>query len=161
MRRKYSASKVEWEYIGRLINAINDQNIKDQVSNALEWYVIKAARYRMLEYILNGVTLVVPAILVLLNKCVENDCMAGQLITAISGTFAASAKVFSKLHDKRVCYRRAAEEIKNEAVLYIHQTGIYEVENRNVIFAERINVIRKRENSSWMEIEDDKASNSN
>lgn len=161
MKRKYSASRVEWEYIGRLINAINDQNIKDQVSNALEWYVIKATRYRMIEYILNGVTLVVPAILLLLNKYVENDCMAGQLITAASGTFAASAKAFSKLHDKRICYRRAAEEIKNEAVLYIHQTGVYKVENRNAIFAERINAIRKSENSSWVEIENDKAENSN
>lgn len=155
MKRKYSSSKVEWEYIGQLIDAINNPYTKNQVRNALEWYVIKACRYRTMEHILNGVTLAVPALLVILNKCVPGDCIVGQLVTAASGTFAAAAKSFSKLHDKRICYRRSAEEIKSETTLYIHQAGIYEAGNRNTIFVNRINEIRRNENNSWAEIEND------
>lgn len=153
MKKRYSSSRVEWEYIGQLTDAIDNPNTKNQVRNALEWYVIKASRYRTIEHILNGVTLIVPAVLVILNKCVPDDCIVVQLLTAASGIFAAAAKSFSKLHDKRICYRRAAEEIKGETVLYIHQAGIYEAENRNTIFVSRINEIRKNENNSWAEIE--------
>lgn len=155
MKRKYSSSSVEWEYIGQLVNAIENQNTRNQVSNALEWYVIKASRYRVIEYCLNAVIIAVPAILVVLSECVKTNCIASQLLTAISGTFAASAKSFSKLHDKRICYRRAAEEIKSETVFYIHQAGIYETLDRDTIFVNRVNEIRRNENSSWAEIEEE------
>lgn len=160
MKRKYSSSSVEWEYIGQLENAIENQNTRNQVSNALEWYIIKASRYRMIEYCLNAVIIAVPAILVVLSECVETNCIASQLFTAISGTFAASAKSFSKLHDKRICYRRAAEEIKSETVFYIHKVGIYKVADRDTIFVNRVNEIRRNENSNWAEIEGEKRTES-
>ncbi len=39
MKIKYSSGKVEWEFINQLLNAIENQNIRNQVGNALEWYV--------------------------------------------------------------------------------------------------------------------------
>lgn len=155
MKRRYLESRVEWEYIEQLIDAIDNPNTKNQVRNALEWYVIKASRYRGIEHFLNGVTLVVPAVLVVLNQYMPEKCITVQLVTAISGIFAASAKSFSKLHDKRICYRRAAEEIKSETVLYIHRVGNYNADKRNTIFVSRINEIRKNENNSWADIESD------
>lgn len=155
MKRRYLTSRVEWEYIGQLIDAIDNPNTKNQVRNALEWYVIKASRYRGIEHFLNGVTLVVPAVLVVLNNYMSEECIIVQLITAASGIFAASAKSFSKIHDKRICYRRAAEEIKSETILYIHRVGNYDTDKRNAIFVSRINEIRKNENNSWVEIESD------
>lgn len=153
MKKKYSSSKVEWEYINQLLNAIENQNIRNQVGNALEWYVIKAGRYRLVEYILNTLTLIVPAVIMILNKCMPDNCMAGQLVVAVLGTFAAATKSFSKLHDKRICYRRAAEFIKSETALFINRVGVYKRENSAEIFVNNIIKIRKEESNSWIEIE--------
>lgn len=157
MKRRYSASKVEWDYIEQLVNAIEDVHTRELVSNALQWYVIKAGRYRMFEYILNAVTLIVPSALVVLNQCVEGGSVAVQLVAAVSGTLAASAKAFSKLHDKRVSYRTAAESIKSETALYIHRADIYKTEKRDALFIKRIIEIRRNENGKWAEIENDKS----
>lgn len=160
MERKYSSSKVEWDYIGQLLNAIENQNIRNHVGNALEWYVIKANRYRLFEYILNALTLIVPAVLMIMNSCVSSEDVAGQLIVALLGTVAAAAKSFSKLHDKRICYRRAAEFIKSETVLYIQRVGVYKGEDRDEIFVNNIIEIRREENNSWVDIENDKGTTS-
>ena len=156
MKKKYSSSRVEWEYISQLLNAIENQNIRNQVANALEWYIIKAGRYRLFEYILNMLTLIVPAVIMILNKCMPDDCMAGQLVVAVLGTFAAATKSFSKLHDKRICYRRAAEFIKSETALYINRVGVYKREDSAEIFVNNIIKIRKEENNSWIDIENKK-----
>lgn len=153
MKKKYLSSKVEWEYISQLLNAIDNQNIRYQVGNALEWYVIKASRYRLYEYALNALTLVVPATLLILNKCVPNDGMVWQSVVAVSGTFAGAAKSFSKLHDKRVCYRRTAEFIKSETVLFINNVGIYENEDSAKKFVNKIIRICNEENNNWAKIE--------
>lgn len=156
MKKKYSSSRVEWDYIDQLLNAIENQNIRSQVGNALEWYVIKASRYRLLEYILNVLTLIVPAVLVVLNSCLSSEDIVGQLIVAVLGTFAAAAKSFSKLHDKRICYRRAAEFIKSETALYIHRMGAYKGEDKDEIFVNNIIEIRREENNTWVKIENEK-----
>ncbi len=156
MKRRYLASKVEWDYIEQLVNAIEDVHTRELVNNALQWYVIKAGRYRLFEYALNAVTLIVPSILVVLNQCVQTNCVAGQLLTAVSGTLAASAKAFSKLHDKRIAYRIAAENIKSETALYIQGAEIYKREERDILFVKRITEIRANENDRWAEIENDK-----
>lgn len=152
--KRYSAGNVEWEYIDRLIDDIGEEKIKDQVYNALVWYVVESGRYKVFEYVLNGVTLVSPMALVALNNCLPDGCIWGQILAAGIGTFAAAAKSFSKLHDKRVNYRRAAEAIKSETTLYINHAGRYGVEDgRDALFVERIENIRKTENASWVKIE--------
>lgn len=153
MKKKYLSSKVEWTYIGQLINAIEDENIKNQIYNALVWYVIKTSRYRIYEYILNIINIVAPTMLVFFSKYVSEDCFGGQLMIAIVGTFAAAAKSCSKLNEKRICYRCAAEAIKSETVLYINHVGIYASEERDEIFVKNIDQIRKEENSNWVKVE--------
>lgn len=153
MKKKYSSSKVEWEYIGQLLNAVENQNIRNQVGNSLEWYVIKANRYRLFEYTLNLLTIIVPAVLIILNNFLPENCMAGQVIVAALGTFAATTKSFSKLHDKRIGYREAAEHIKSETALYINQVGVYKNEDSAEILVVNIDKIRKEENNRWIKIE--------
>lgn len=156
MKRRYSASKVEWDYIEQLVNAIEDVHMRELVNNALQWYVIKAGRYRLFEYTLNAVTLIVPSVLVVLNQCAPSNCAAGQLLAAASGTLAASAQAFSKLHDKRIAYRMAAENIKSETALYIQMADKYKTEGRDLLFVKRITEIRANENGRWAEIENNK-----
>lgn len=153
MKKKYVSSKVEWDYIGQLIDAINDWQIKHQVYNALVWYVIKANRYRIYEYILNMVNVVVPAALMFCNKYMSIDSFWGQFIIVMLGTFAAAAKSSSKLHEKRICYRSAAEAIKSEIIRYINHVEEYESEERDAIFVKKIDQIRKEENIHWIKIE--------
>ena len=153
MRKKYLSSKVEWTYIGQLIDAIDNWKIKNQVYNAVVWYVIKSSRYKIYEYILNIVNIVAPALLMIFSKYVSEDCFGGQLIIAIIGTSAAAAKSCSKLHEKRICYRGAAEAIKSETVLYINHVGIYASEERDTIFVQNIDQIRKEENINWVKLE--------
>lgn len=153
MKKKYSSSRVEWEYISQLLNAVENRNLRNQVGNALEWYVIKANRYRMFEYILNLLTLIVPAVLIILNNCLPENCIAGQLVVAVLGTFAAATKSFSRLHDKRICYRGAAEHIKSETALYINRVGVYKNEDSEEMFVTNINKIRYEESNRWIKIE--------
>lgn len=153
MKKRYLSSKVEWTYIGQLIDAIDNWKIKNQIYNALVWYVIKSSRYRIYEYILNIINIVAPAMLMIFSKYASEDCFEGQLIIAIVGTFAAAAKSCSKLHEKRICYRSAAEAIKSETVLYINHVGIYASEERDTIFVKNIDQIRKEENIHWVKLE--------
>lgn len=156
MKKRYSSSRVEWDYIGQLLDAIENQNIRNQVGNALKWYVIKANRYRLIEHCLNTLTLIIPTVLMILNKCMPEECIAGQVVVAVLGTFAAAAKSFSKLHDKRIRYRRAAEFIKSETIRYINRVDVYREKDRNEIFVINIDGIRLEENNSWIEIENEK-----
>ena len=156
MRKRYSSSKVEWAYIDQLTNAICNEAIRNQVYNALVWYVIESSRYKFLEYFLNGVTLVSPSLIMLLNECGSQDCKWGPIAVTGIGTFAAAAKSFSKLHEKRVNYRTAAEAIKSETILYIRHAGIYVAVERDTLFVEKIDLIRKEENASWVKLESDK-----
>lgn len=153
MRKKYLSSKVEWTYIGQLINAIDNWMIKNQVYNVLVWYVIKSSRYRIYEYILNIINIAAPAMLMIFGKYVPENSFEGQLIIAIVGTFAAAAKSCSKLHEKRVSYRSAAEAVKSETILYINHVGKYASEERDIIFVQAIDEIGKEENINWANLE--------
>lgn len=153
MKRKFSSSKVEWTYIGQLLNAIEDRNIRNLLSNALLWYIIKAKTYKAFEYLLNIVTLIVPVLVVMINNHAEADSIGEQMGVAIVGITAAAARFFSKIHEKRVEYRVAAERIKCEAGLYINKVGEYKEQDRDEKFIKAIIEIRENENRCWEKIE--------
>lgn len=153
MKRKFSSSKVEWTYIGQLINAVENKNIKNLLSNALLWYIIKAKTYKVFEYLLNIVTLIVPILVVIINNHVEADSIGEQMGVAIVGIMAAATRFFSKIHEKRVEYRVAAERIKCETGLYINEVGEYKGQDRDEKFIKAIIEIRENENRCWEKME--------
>lgn len=153
MKRKFSSSKVEWIYIGQLLSAIEKENIKNMVYNALVWYIVKAKSYKALEHSLNVITLVVPILVVIINHYVGSNSIEAQIGVSITGTVAASARFFSKIHEKRIEYRMAAEQIKSETAQYINSIGEYNEKNKDEIFIKRILKIRENENKCWEKIE--------
>lgn len=153
MKRKFSSSKVEWVYMGQLLSAIENENIKNMVYNALVWYIIKAKFYKVLEHSLNIITLIVPILVVIINNYMDSDSKEAQIGISVTGTVAASARFFSKIHEKRIEYRVAAEQIKSETALYINKIGEYKGENKEENFIKRILKIRENENEFWKKIE--------
>lgn len=156
MKRNYIISKVEWEYIKGLIEAIAEYKIKNQVENNIVWYAARANTYRIFEYTLNAITLISPICLVIINECFNGDSLWGQMVVALISTLASAGKSFSHLHDKKVSYRKTAEEIKNETELYNNYVGEYKGEDRTQIFVQKLVQIRKTENANWQKIEGNK-----
>lgn len=153
MRRKFSSSKLEWIYIGQLLEAIPDKMIENMIENALIWYIIKAKQYKALEILINIITIISPTAIVLINSYMIESSVEGQAFVALAGTVAASAKALSKIHEKRIRYRRAAEQIKYETERYISGVGEYALPNRNVTFSEKLIEIRQLENNEWVKNE--------
>lgn len=157
MKKQYSAGKVEWMYIEQLVQGIEDEKVKNRIYNVLVWYVIKAERYKLFEYLLNALTLAVPTVMMILNMAFPADSILGQGAIAGVGTFAAAAKSFSKLHEKRINYRKAAESIKDETTLYINRVGAYAGTDQKAVFLEKIELIVREENAGWVKMEKEKS----
>jgi len=153
MKKRYSASNVEWRYLEQLVKGIEDEKVENRIYNVLVWYVIKAERYKLFEYLLNAVTLAAPTVIMMMNMYFPKDSIWGQGAIAGAGTLAAAAKSFSKLHEKRINYRKAAENIKNETTLYINQVGAYAGNDRKAVFLGNIERIIKEENAGWVKVE--------
>lgn len=153
--RKICASKVEWKYIDQLMAAIEDKNIRNYVANQVEWYVVKAGQYKFLEYTLKILTVVMPTVVVIVQKCLNPDDICTQVVVLGAATVTSASGTFLKLHDKRVLYRKSAEQIKEEATLFINHAEPYDKAGSEKAFIVRLHEISGDANSKWGEIEDD------
>lgn len=151
---KFCASKVEWKYIYQLLEAIDEKNIRNHVANQVEWYVIKAERYKFLEYTLKCLTVVMPTLVVAIQQCLDTNNFWAQVIVLGGATITSASGTFLKLHDKRVVYRKAAEQIKEETMLYVNHAEQYSDEERDKNFVKKLNEISKNTNSKWSDIEE-------
>ena len=152
--RKFSASKVEWKYIYQLIGAIENENIRDYVTNQLEWHVIKAECYRLLDNISKFLTIIMPALIVIVQQEIESSNFISQAIILVGATITSAAGVFSKWHDKRILYRKTTELIKEETILYITNAGQYKEKERDEKFVCELHKIIYSVNDSWGKIEE-------
>lgn len=153
--RKFCASKVEWKYIYQLIESIEEKKIRNYVANQVEWYVIKAERYKLIEYTLKILTVVMPTLVVIVQQCLDTENPIVKLVVLGGATITSASGTFLKLHDKRVIYRKAAEQIKDETMLYItHSEPYSSEEDRDKDFVMKLYGIAKNTNSKWSEIEE-------
>ena len=153
--RKLCASKVEWEYIYQLTDAIEQVDIRNYVANQIEWYVIKASRYRFLEYALKILAVITPTVTMLAQKYMEEGNFLLQAIVLGAATITTASSNFVKWRDKRVLYRKSAEKIKEEAILYVTRAGKYSDEKRDENFMIKLNEIANSANNAWEEMEKD------
>lgn len=152
IRRKFSTSKAEWKYIEDLVESVNipsAPHIRALIENALVWYVVRAKQYKVVEYLLNGITVITPTVILVLNECLGDDSACGQILVSIVGTIAASAQSFSKIHEKRINYRKTVENIKIEVALYASEIGRYSASNKNELFVQQICEFLKQEHAEW------------
>ena len=153
--RKFCASKVEWKYIYQLTDAIEQVDIRNYVANQIEWYVIKASRYRFLEYALKILAVITPTVTMLAQKYMEEGNFLLQAIVLGAATITTASSNFVKWRDKRVLYRKSAEKIKEEAILYVTHAGKYSDEKRDENFMIKLNEIANSANNAWEEMEKD------
>lgn len=152
--RKFCASRVEWKYIDQLKDAIEDKNIRNYVANQVDWYVIKAGRYKILEYTLKILTVIMPTLVVVIQRCLDENNMLAQIVVLGGATITSASGTFLKLHDKRVLYRKSAELIKEETSLFVNHVAPYDKEACEKHFVMRLHEISASTNSQWGEIEE-------
>lgn len=69
---------------------------------------------------------------------------------------ASASGTFIKFHEKRVLYRKSAELIKEETLLYITHTGKYNSEECDEQFVTELDRIVKGTSEEWRQIEEKK-----
>ena len=159
--RKLCASKVEWKYIYQLTDAIEQVDIRNYVANQIEWYVIKASRYRFCEYALKILAVITPTVTMLAQKYMGEGDFLLQAIVLGAATFTTASSNFVKWHDKRVLYRKSAEQVKEEAMLYVTHAGKYSDEKRDENFVIKLHEIANSANKKWEDLEDDDKNGAN
>ena len=87
--RKLCASKIEWKYIYQLIQAIENENIRNYVENQIAWCVVKASQYRFYDYTLKLLTVLMPTVVVVLPSPAGVGVMAVTKISLPSGAFVS------------------------------------------------------------------------
>lgn len=153
--RKFCASRVEWKYIYQMTDAIEQKDIRNYVVNQIEWYVIKASRYRFYEYTLKILAVIMPTIIMLAQKYIDEKNFWLQVIILGGATVTTASSNFVKWHDKRVLYRSSAEHVKEETMLYLTHAGNYRDEKRDENFVIKLHEIANSSSSQWQKIEDD------
>ena len=104
-----------------------DGIVKERVLYLLKWYRKKAERYKFFTYIGTSASIVLPAVLALLNsealcQCLPDGCAKSlQVILPILGSAGAAFYAFLQCKDNWIRYRTTVEQIKQKTVYYIVQ----------------------------------------
>ena len=108
-------------------SSLPDGIIKSRVLYLLKWYRKKAQRYKFLTYAGTSASILLPAVLALLNSQVLTQCLPVncvkrlQIILPILSSACAAFYAFLQCKDNWIRYRTAVEQIKLETVCYIAQ----------------------------------------
>lgn len=154
--RKLCASRVEWKYIYKLTKSVENEIIRDYVENQIEWHVVKANQYKFFEYLLKFLTVMTPTVVIVLQQCLDTNNPLVQMSVLGGATVASASGTFIKFHEKRVLYRKSAELIKEETLLYITHTGKYNSEECDEQFVTELDRIVKGTSEEWRQIEEKK-----
>lgn len=159
--RKLCASRVEWKYIYQLLEAIEDKNIKNYVTNQIQWNVIKAYYYRWLDIIFKILTVFMPTLVVIVQENTGTEQTIRQAIVLAGATLTSATGVFAKWHEKRILYRKTAELLKEETILYVTKNGRYTEDERDRLFVTKVHKITYNATNNWGNIENEKKESQN
>lgn len=151
---KIFSGKIEWDYIEYLCHKIQNEVLRKRVKNSLEWYVIRSSRYRMFHLILSGIGIFIPPITAYMtqNEILRNIWSDWNALLMILCSISMTIISTSKLQEKRINYRRTAEQIKTEVNLYLNNVNPYSENNREKIFAKNLEKIIYVERMHWEEM---------
>ncbi len=118
---------LENKLFSEIESGLPDGIVKERVLYLLKWYRKKAERYKFFTYIGTSASILLPAILALLNSealChyLPDDCVKSfQVILPILGSVGAAFYAFLQSKDNWIRYRTTVEQIKQKTVYYITQ----------------------------------------
>lgn len=134
-----------------------DGIVKNRVLYLLKWYRKKAQLYKFLTYAGTASSIVLPAVLALLNSlplglCLPYNCVRKlQVILPVLSSAGAAFYAFLQCKDNWIRYRTAVEQIKLETVSYIARRGNdpSATASDEQVFLEQIEKISTAEFAEW------------
>ena len=146
---------------------IENEYLLKRFEQSVLWYIKNANNCKIWYFALSIVGIVLPLSIPILNLFNDSSYVK-LLITLVSvfTSFVTALLSLLKSHDKWINYRSVAEALQTELTLYISKCGDYAdstQEERNQLFAERIETLMGNEHIKWIGIvnkkSDDKKSN--
>ena len=136
--------------------AIADEYLFKRFEQSVLWYMKNANKCKNWYYFLSVVGIILPLSIPILNL-VNDSSYIKLLITLVSvfTSFVTALLSLLKSHDKWINYRSVAEALQTELTLYISKCGDYADctdEEKNQLFAERIETLMGNEHIKWIGI---------
>lgn len=108
-------------------SGLPDGIVKERVLYLLKWYRKKAERYKFFTYVGTSASILLPAVLALLNsealcQCLPDNCVKKlQVILPVLGSVGAAFYAFLQSKDNWIRYRTTVEQIKQKTVCHMAQ----------------------------------------
>lgn len=142
-------------YIPKLLEKIEDEQLKDYIAHELYTYAVRARFYKYGYYICSITALVAPTIVVIINSRFSESDSGKLSVSIFSGiaTIASGMLGIVKFKETWTRYRYNCEILKSEIAAYINNKGDYEdAWEKEELFYERINSIINGEISDWRKL---------
>lgn len=122
------AIKDDETYIPYILNNLNDNLLAAIIGHELYTYATRARFYKRAYYISAFITLIAPAVVIILNNVFdESDLQLKMWISILSGlaTIASGVAGIVKFKESWIRYRSNCEKVKHELAYYVGECGIY------------------------------------
>lgn len=151
---------LESKFFRDLESSMHDGIVKDRVFYLLKWYRKKAVWDKTLTYIATAFSILLPAILTLLNisavsKWLGDDCTKClQAALPVIGSASAGFYAFLRSRENWIRYRTTVEQLKRETVRYAALYGVGNARDAGAEeeFLAKIEEICALEFSEWQNI---------
>ena len=133
---------------------ITDEYLSTRFEQSVNWYMKQANRCKYLYYFLSTVGIVLPLCIPVIN-CFDNPHCIFVTAASVFTSLVTSLLSLLKLHDKWINYRSVTEAMQTELTLYASKCSDYSDctdEERNKLFAERIETLMGNEHIKWIGI---------
>lgn len=151
-REKIETDKV---YIPKLMEGIRDEQLRQQIEHELYTYARRAVFYKRCYYILTCATIILPALVSVVNVVPSDSPNEIKLtVTILSAVSAVAAGVLgaANVHEHWTSYRSACENLKEEIFLYVKAVAPYDIDDskeRESKFVSNLLNLYHQENSRW------------
>ncbi|MEJ8555146.1 DUF4231 domain-containing protein [Tepidibacter sp. Z1-5] len=142
--------KDEIQAVKDMTKNIENEVIRQRVEQLLVWDVKKATCYKRAYYLMSIVIIIANASIPIINQMWTGP--NGRLtVSSISGLAGVIASILTLVNVKDTWfrYRKFAELMKTECILFINKCNPYNGENRECLFVNKIELIVSGERGLW------------
>lgn len=142
------------EYIPQLLKNIQDKELEKYIAHELYTYALRAKFYKKGYYVCSIVTLVAPAIVVVINSLAMDELtqQIGVALFSAMATIASGLLGIVKFKESWVRYRYNCEGLKHEISRYVNGIDEYNcrtLEEKNKTLFAKVNQMMINETNDW------------
>lgn len=144
--------KLERQLFEAIKADLEDSIVKSRVLYLLQWYNKKASSYKRQTYFATSVSILIPAMVTLLNSgLLETEEMARipTLILSFFSTVGAGLYAFLRSKDQWIRYRITAESLKRETIYFLSEKKTNPGQYTEDAFIKKIEDIAMAEANEW------------